>query len=80
MTETDHAEVYRSVRLRVMDLVCDLPEETLDCVAPATPEWRVRDVVAHLAGGTADIVSGNLDDVASDEWTGAQVNARDDGF
>lgn len=42
------------------------------------PEWRVRDVLAHLAGATADIASGNLADVASDEWTGAQVDARRD--
>lgn len=59
-------------------LVCELPEETLDAVAPATPEWRVRDVLAHLAGAMADIASGNLDDVASDKWTGAQVDARRD--
>jgi hypothetical protein len=57
-------------------LVGDLPEAALDRVAPATPEWRVRDIVAHLAGSTADIVSGNLADVASDAWTAAQVDAR----
>jgi hypothetical protein len=78
MSDIDHAAVYRSVRVRVTALVCELPEETLELVAPATPEWRVRDVVAHLAGGTADIVSGNLADVASDEWTAAQVDARGD--
>jgi len=76
MSDIDHAAVYRGVRVRVAALVCELPEETLDVIAPATPEWRVRDVVAHLAGATADIVSGNLADVASDEWTGAQVDAR----
>ena len=59
-------------------LVCELPEETLDVVAPATPEWRVRDVVAHLAGGTADIVSGNLADVASEEVDRSSVDARRD--
>jgi hypothetical protein len=66
------------VRLRVTDLVRDLPNEALARIAPATPEWRVRDIVAHLAGGTADIVSGNLADVASDAWTQAQVDARCD--
>ena len=76
MSDIDHAAVYRSVRVRVADLVCALPGEMLDVVAPATPEWRVRDVLAHLAGGTADVASGNLADVASDEWTGAQVDAR----
>ncbi len=78
MSDIDHADTYRGVRVRLTALVCELPEEMLDSVAPATPEWRVRDVVAHLAGGTADVVSGNLADVASDAWTGAQVDARRD--
>ena len=79
MIDIDHAAVYRGVRVRIAALVGELPEETLEFVAPATPEWRVRDVVAHLAGGTADIVSGNLTDVASDEWTGGSVwDARRD--
>ena len=78
MSDIDHGAVYRSVRVRIAALVFELPEEMLDFVAPATPDWRVRDVVAHLAGGTADIASGNLADVASDEWTGAQVDARRD--
>lgn len=78
MSDFDHATVFRGVRVRVAALVCDLSQEMLDVVAPATPDWRVRDVVAHLAGGTADIASGNVADVASDEWTGAQVDARRD--
>jgi uncharacterized protein (TIGR03083 family) len=76
MSEVDLAAIYRGVRLRVIDLVRDLPGEALDRIAPATPEWRVRDIVAHLAGGTADIVSGNLADLASDAWTQAQVDDR----
>src|SRR5438477_6169347 len=78
MSDVDHAELYRGVRVRITALVCKLPEKTLDTITPATPEWRVRDVVAHLAGGTADIVSGDLADVASDDWTAAQVDARRD--
>ena len=78
MIDIDYAAVYRGVRVRIAALVCELPEETLEFVAPATPEWRVREVVAHLAGATADIVSDNLADVASDEWTAAQVDARRD--
>jgi uncharacterized protein (TIGR03083 family) len=78
MSEVDHAAIYRGVVVRITDLVRDLPDEKLDRMAPATPEWRVRDIVAHLAGGTADIVVGNLADVASDTWTQAQVDARRD--
>ena len=78
MSDIDRGAIYRGVRVRVAALVRELPEEALDVVAPATPAWRVRDVVAHLAGGTADLVSGNVADVASEEWTGAQVDARRD--
>lgn len=74
----DHAAIYRGVRTRISDLVRELPDHDLDRIAPATPAWRVRDVVAHLAGATADAVSGNLDGVASEAWTGAQVAARRD--
>jgi hypothetical protein len=77
-SEPDHAAIYRGVRTRVGEMVRDLPDHDLDRVAPATPEWRVRDVVAHLAGTTADSVAGNLDGVASEAWTGAQVAARRD--
>jgi len=78
MSDWDHAAVYRGVRLRITELVRDLPDATLDRIAPATPAWRLRDIVAHLAGGTADIVAGNLTDVAGDRWTQAQVDARHD--
>ena len=33
----------------------------LDGVVPATPEWRVHDVLAHLVGVTDDVVNGRLD-------------------
>lgn len=78
MSDTDHAAIYRGVRLRVTEFVSALPDEVLDRVAPATPRWRVRDLVSHLAGTTADIVSGNLVDVAGDTWTQEQVDARAD--
>lgn len=74
----DPVAAYRGVRERVTELVGHLPDEVLDREAPATPGWRVRDVVAHLGGATADIVAGNLDGVASDAWTRAQVEARRD--
>ena len=74
----DHGAIYGGIRCRTTALVRELPEPTLDRFAPATPEWRVRDLVAHLAGGTADIVAGNLADVASDDWTSAHVAARRD--
>ena len=69
---------YRGVRTRVGALVADADDATLDTVAPATPGWTVHDLLAHLVGVTADIVSGNLDGVGTDAWAAAQVEARRD--
>lgn len=74
----DYAGAYRGVRLGLEALLRVRPEEDLDAIAPATPEWRVRDVAAHLAGVCDDIVQGNMSGVASDEWTAAQVATRSD--
>jgi uncharacterized protein (TIGR03083 family) len=75
---SDLGEAYRGVRVRVRELVTAAGDDALLRIAPATPEWTVQDIVAHLAGITADIVDGNLDGVGSDEWTAAQVDARRD--
>jgi uncharacterized protein (TIGR03083 family) len=61
--------------MRVRELVVENGAEC-STVVPATPGWTVHDVVAHLGGITADIVSGNLDGVGTDAWTAAQVAAR----
>ncbi len=75
---TDYSSAYCGLRTRVLELLRSRDAADLDAVAPATPEWRVRDVVAHLAGVCDDISNGNLEGVASDEWTGAQVDKRRD--
>jgi uncharacterized protein (TIGR03083 family) len=74
----DRAGEYRQLRTRVVDLVRGCDAAVLDSTPPATPEWRVRDVLAHLSGVCADIVNGNLDGVTTDPWTAAQVDARRD--
>jgi uncharacterized protein (TIGR03083 family) len=75
---TDYAQTYGALRGRVSDLVRQADEEQLKRLAPAAPEWRVRDLVAHLSGIAADINAGNLDGVATDAWTARQVDARRD--
>jgi uncharacterized protein (TIGR03083 family) len=69
-------DAYHGVRMRVTDLVCLAGDDAAMLVAPATPEWTVKDNLAHLAGITADIVNGNLSGVGTDEWTAAQVDSR----
>ncbi len=73
---TDYASAYRDLRTRVLELLRSRDAAALDVIAPATPEWRVRDIVAHLAGVCDDIAHGNLEGVASDEWTEVQVEKR----
>jgi len=75
---TDYAPIYGALRSRVSDLVREADDEQLERHAPAAPEWRVRDLVAHLSGITADVNAGNLDGVATDAWTARQVDARRD--
>jgi uncharacterized protein (TIGR03083 family) len=75
---SDYAAIYRGVRERVTGLVDGLPDEVLNGIAPATPEWMLRDIVAHLSGITADIVAGNMAGVTGAQWTQAQVDARRD--
>jgi uncharacterized protein (TIGR03083 family) len=75
---TDYAAVYRALRLRVTELVRRAPEDRLDAFAPATPEWRTRDVLAHLTGESTDILTGNLEGVGTDPWTQVQVDTRRD--
>jgi uncharacterized protein (TIGR03083 family) len=71
-----HAVAYRSLRDRVDELVRAADPETFDRIAPATPEWTVHDVVAHMVGVVDDVVHGRLEGVASDAWTAKQVDAR----
>ena len=75
MTE-EHAAVHAELRTRVVGLVRSVEPSALDRIAPATPEWRVRDVVAHMVGVSDDVVNGRLDGITSEAWTAAQVERR----
>lgn len=73
---TELGDVYRGVRERITELVRGRSPEELNKTVPACPEWTVHDTVAHVTGVAADILSGNIEGVASDPWTAAQVDAR----
>jgi uncharacterized protein (TIGR03083 family) len=66
---------YRGVRDRVIE-VARGADRGAPC--PLTPEWSVGDTLAHLVGAPADVLAGNLEGVASDAWTAAQVSSRAD--
>jgi uncharacterized protein (TIGR03083 family) len=73
---SDMGTVYAEGRTRVTDLVNGLDESQHQAAVPTCPQWTVHDVLAHLTGVCADILAGNLEGVATDPWTEAQVDKR----
>jgi uncharacterized protein (TIGR03083 family) len=72
MTEP-HALAQAELRARVVELVQTFDPAVFDGPSPATPEWRMRDVLAHMVGVSDDVVSGRIEGIGSDPWTAAQV-------
>jgi uncharacterized protein (TIGR03083 family) len=68
----DLGEMYRSCRERITTLV-SAPGVDPDLVVPATPEWSVHDVIAHLSGIAEDAAQGNMAGAPGESWTAAQV-------
>jgi uncharacterized protein (TIGR03083 family) len=73
---TDEGTIYGACRERVSTLVRDLDDERAGRPVPATSDWSIHDVVAHLVGVVADLNAGRVEGAGSAEWTGAQVAAR----
>ena len=70
--------VYAEGRARLTDLVASAEPEQHTAPVPGCPQWVVRDVIAHVTGVCADALSGNVEGVATEEWTAAQVAQRRD--
>jgi uncharacterized protein (TIGR03083 family) len=73
---TDVAALYAEGRGRITALVEGLSDEDAKAPVATCPAWSVHDVLAHITGVCADVLSGNIGGVASDSWTDAQVAAR----
>jgi uncharacterized protein (TIGR03083 family) len=73
---TDWAELYRANVDAVTSLAEGLDEDQLATRVPATPEWTVREVLAHLAGSPSDALSGRMDGAPGPEWTSRHVAER----
>ena len=71
--DVNPGDLYRTARERIVALVSANGVEP-GLVVPATPEWTVHDVVAHVAGVARDVVSGNMPGAPGDQWTAAQVD------
>lgn len=76
--DPDAGDVYETLRQRVTSTVRSCEPGELERVVPATPEWCVRDVLAHVVGLAADLNASRFpapgDDPAA--WTAQQVEAR----
>ena len=62
------SEVYERCVEEVADLAAGLGPDELRHRVPATPEWSVHQVLAHLAGGAHDVVDGRMDDAPMPAW------------
>ena len=69
----DLGVLYASARERISAMLAGADDSVAARAVPATPGWTVHDVVAHLRGIVDDALTGNMDGVATDPWTAAQV-------
>ena len=72
MTNPDIGVFYGAARKRLTALVSQDGVD-LQKMVPATPAWRVHDVIAHLTGVATDVINRNTEGAPSPAWTGAQV-------
>jgi hypothetical protein len=73
---SDFGTAYLGSRQRLSALARSLGDDGVQVMVPATPAWRIHDVIGHLVGLVADVAALNLEGLGSDEWTEAQVAAR----
>ena len=72
------AQAFVDSRTAVLELIATVPSEQFEQPSPLTPQWSVRDVVAHLCGVNEDVLAGNLPSGDVNEWANAQVQRRRD--
>jgi uncharacterized protein (TIGR03083 family) len=83
-------DIFDDVRTSIATFVAELDPSALQKPVPATPEWTVKDVVAHLTGDATCVVAGDFpsqffaavgeaDGIAVlNRWTAQQVADRRD--
>ncbi|TNU72888.1 maleylpyruvate isomerase family mycothiol-dependent enzyme [Miniimonas arenae] len=69
-------EIYADAVTRVATLAATVTPAQAGRVVPATPEWTVHDLLAHLAGAVHDFVTGETDGAPSRAWTNRHVVDR----
>jgi hypothetical protein len=74
--DVDTGSLYERTRRQFIALTVALSDEQLQLQVPATPDWSVRDVLAHVVGLAADLNAQRFpepDDVGGMAWTAIQV-------
>jgi uncharacterized protein (TIGR03083 family) len=74
----ESGSIYAEGRARLTELVMAEDPKGATAPVPGCPQWAVHDVIAHVAGVCADVLAGNIEGVATDPWTAAQVSMRKD--
>jgi uncharacterized protein (TIGR03083 family) len=69
-------DVYREERAELIALGRSLSDEQAATMTTACPEWSIKDVYAHLAGISTDIMSGNTENAATEAWADGHVADR----
>ena len=75
MIDAGAGAAYAGIRRRINELV-SAASARLEEPVPACPEWRVCDLLAHVAGVVDDVLGGRIEGAGSDPWTAVQVQAR----
>lgn len=85
----DIAEIYEQLRYEISELVAGLEPEAIEASVPATPDWTIKNIVAHLAADASCVIEGDFpreffeafgepDAVAKvNDWTDRQVRERE---
>ncbi|WP_375500176.1 maleylpyruvate isomerase family mycothiol-dependent enzyme [uncultured Jatrophihabitans sp.] len=76
--EMDPVTEWSAARRRVSLLVALLDPATANAPVPATPDWSVRDLLAHMVGLGVDVVAGDEPDDHNAAWTQRHVDDRRD--
>ena len=70
---SDFAAMYQACLTDLEKVVAGLGPDDLATTVPATPGWTAHQVLAHLAGGRIDIVTGRMEGAPGEQWTSRHV-------
>ena len=70
------SQAYSRSTAEFVQVVRGLSPTELGAQVLACPAWTVQDLLAHLAGSSTDLVSGNVEGITTDAWSARQVGDR----